>query len=1001
MIFHQLLNVLDPRPPLHSLRGIMARRYFLTRFLSLLFILATPSLLAAQGGGKRPLDHESYDIWNSINARVLSADGRWLVYTVVPGEGDATLKIEGLRGDASISVSRGSDPEITADSRFLVFTIEPMESVVDSLRGEGKRGDDLPRDSLGILDLSRFQDSGDLTDPDFLKVSGVKSWELPEDGAGHLAYLMEEVEEAEDSVSEGETGTGAARSRRPGERGGDVNGTKKEKEEGTDLILRQLSSARDFTFPFVRTYFFDEEGEWLVYSAENEEGDADGVFGVATGTGMAEPILTDEGKYTRLIISQEGGKVAFLTNRDDWEADDPAYALYSGVLGGGEARMVANADTPGVPEDWEVSENGNLAFSGEGSRLFFGTAPTPPPPSSDTLPEDERVVVDIWNWKDPLIQPMQLVRSDEERRRTYAAYASTDDIRVVQLATLEMPNVTVSLEGEGNVAVGIATERYGYFVSHDATYGDVYLVDMGTGEARMAIEMLRNPRPAFSPGGRYLYWWDGGEEDWMAMDVRDQAVRNLTEALPFPVYNELDDHPQDPPSYGNAGWLEDDRAFLVYDRFDIWRLDPRGGEEPRNLTEGQGRENDIRFRYVDPSAERGSFRYGSGSRAPFSQEETVPGDEDVLLSAFHIYTKADGFYRDRFDGNREPTRLLMGDYAYGRPSKAPEADVMVLTRSTFQEFPDLWVTDPDFKNMEKVSNANPQQDEYLWGTAELVEWISNDGIPLQGILAKPEGFDPGQKYPMMVYFYERRSNRLHSYRSPGPGTSVNQSFYVSRGYLFFVPDIPYEIGHPGESAIDAVIPGVLKVVDEGYVDEDRIGAQGHSWGGYQLAYMITRTNLFAAVEAGAPVSNMTSAYGGIRWQTGMSRQFQYERTQSRLGGSLWEETLRYINNSPLFEADKIQTPLLMIHNDDDGAVPWYQGIEMYMAMRRLQKPVWLFNYNGEPHGLRRRPNQKDWTIRMQQFFDHYLMDAPAPVWMTEGVPAVMKGETLGLEIAKD
>jgi dipeptidyl aminopeptidase/acylaminoacyl peptidase len=343
----------------------------------------------------------------------------------------------------------------------------------------------------------------------------------------------------------------------------------------------------------------------------------------------------------------------------------------------------------------------------------------------------------------------------------------------------------------------------------------------------------------------------------------------------------------------------------------------------------------------------------------------------------------------------------MEDVRFSTPTKADDADVFVLTRSTFREFPDLWVSGPDFQDMEKISYANPQQEEYVWGDAEIIEWVSNDGIPLQGILVKPDGFDPSEKYPMMVYFYERSSDGLHSYRPPSPGTSVNQSFYVSRGYVYFVPDIPYEIGHPGESAIDAVVPGVLKIVDQGYVDKDRIGAQGHSWGGYQLAYMITRTNIFAAVEGGAPVSNMTSAYGGIRWDSGMNRQFQYEHTQSRIGGSLWEETLRYINNSPLFEADKVQTPFLMIHNDQDGAVPWYQGIEFYMALRRLQKPVWMLNYNGERHGLRQRPNMEDWTIRMQQFFDHYLKGAPAPVWMEKGVPAVLKGKEFGLELVNN
>ncbi|MDE0649443.1 MAG: prolyl oligopeptidase family serine peptidase, partial [Gammaproteobacteria bacterium] len=260
---------------------------------------------------------------------------------------------------------------------------------------------------------------------------------------------------------------------------------------------------------------------------------------------------------------------------------------------------------------------------------------------------------------------------------------------------------------------------------------------------------------------------------------------------------------------------------------------------------------------------------------------------------------------------------------------------------------------------------------------------------------------PSEEYPMMVYFYERSSDGLYGYTAPAPGSSsINRSFYVSRGYLLFVPDIPYRDGYPGESALDAVVPGVLELVEEGFVDADRIGVQGHSWGGYQIAYMVTRTDLFAAAEAGAPVSNMISAYGGIRWQSGRSRAVQYERGQSRIGGSLWEYPLRFIENSPIFTADKINTPILMLHNDEDGAVPWYQGIELFVALRRLGKPVWMLNYNGEAHGLRQRHNQKDWAIRMQQFFDHYLKGAPAPVWMEEGVPAIMKGRTLGLELTR-
>jgi dipeptidyl aminopeptidase/acylaminoacyl peptidase len=265
-------------------------------------------------------------------------------------------------------------------------------------------------------------------------------------------------------------------------------------------------------------------------------------------------------------------------------------------------------------------------------------------------------------------------------------------------------------------------------------------------------------------------------------------------------------------------------------------------------------------------------------------------------------------------------------------------------------------------------------------------------------LYKPEGFTPEKKYPMMVYFYERSSDGLHGHHAPAPHRSViNRSFYTSRGYLVFVPDIPYKIGYPGESAMNSVMPGVTQLISKGFVDEDNIGVQGHSWGGYQIAYMVTKTNLFKAAEAGAPVANMISAYGGVRWGSGLSRMFQYERTQSRIGGSLWEYPLRYISNSPIFEADKIETPLLIMHNDMDGAVPWYQGIELFAALRRLDKPVWLVNYNGEPHWPTKYQNKVDWTIRMQQFFDHYLKGEPAPEWIEVGIPALKKETTLGLE----
>jgi len=265
-------------------------------------------------------------------------------------------------------------------------------------------------------------------------------------------------------------------------------------------------------------------------------------------------------------------------------------------------------------------------------------------------------------------------------------------------------------------------------------------------------------------------------------------------------------------------------------------------------------------------------------------------------------------------------------------------------------------------------------------------------------LVYPPGFDPKKKYPMVVYFYEKLSDGIFNYHPPVPTPSrLPIPLFVSNGYLVFTPDISYETGYPGASAVEYVNSGVESLKKNSWIDAAHIGIQGQSWGGYQVAYLITQTNMYAAAWAGAPVANMTSAYGGIRWETGVNREFQYEKTQSRIGATLWEKPDLYIQNSPLFYLPKVQTPLVIMSNDADGAVPWYQGIELFTGLRRLGKQVWLLQYNNEAHNLTQRPNKKDITIRELQFFDHFLKGAKMPVWLDKGVPAVDKGKDWGLE----
>jgi dipeptidyl aminopeptidase/acylaminoacyl peptidase len=388
------------------------------------------------------------------------------------------------------------------------------------------------------------------------------------------------------------------------------------------------------------------------------------------------------------------------------------------------------------------------------------------------------------------------------------------------------------------------------------------------------------------------------------------------------------------------------------------------------VTAGLGRNERLQFRWV---------RLGEDSGP-------IDPSKPLLLRAEHLDTRESGFWEQTLSSTGAPQKLIMSAKAYTNPLKAKNADVVVLTATRFDEFGDLLITDSKFRNVRKVSNANPQKDQFIWGTAELVRFTNLDGVPLQAALYKPANFDPNKKYPLVVYIYERLSQTVHGWKAPAPGHSLNIPLYVSNGYLVLTPDIAYTIGYPGQSAMKCVLPAIQAVADKGYVNESAIGIQGHSWGGYQIAYMVTQTNRFKAAAAGAPVANMTSAYDGIRWGTGLPRQFQYERTQSRIGGSLWQYPSRFLENSPLFHADRVKTPLLLLHNDGDDAVPWYQGIELFLALRRLGKESYLFNYNGEPHGLRKRPNQRDYAMRMQQFFDHHLKGAAKPAWMDRGIP---------------
>jgi dipeptidyl aminopeptidase/acylaminoacyl peptidase len=990
-------------------------------------LVVAAASLTAQQRAKKPITHDVYDKWRSIQGTRIARDGSWLVYALVAQDGDGELVVKNLAGGTEHRHPRGSAPVLTVDNTFVVFTIVPPKSEVDKAKKDKKKPEEMPKNQLGIMSLA----DGKVT-----TIDRVKSFKVPEESGRFVACLLEAPLKKAEAPKPEEKKEPAAKAEEKAPK-------KKEKDAGTELVVRELATGTEAKAADVIEYAWSKDGAWLAFATASPVSSkipSDGAFVRRVADGTVKTLLAGEGHYKSLTFDEAGTQFAFLTDRDSYKDDAPAFRLYHwvntadaatqlvpGVQGGvttpdrrdagptardagPTALAVGRASRPSsapgsdrrdagptardaaqnkgaapappvrtpivLPDGMAVSENGAPEFSKDGSKLFFGIAPSPKADSEDA---PEPLKVDLWHWKDAELQPMQKVRAEEVKKQNYRSMVTLKDGRFVRLATPDVP--AIRLSDDASAAIATSDVPYRMLVSWDSSYTDVYALNLADGSKRKLLEKSRFGA-SLSPGGTCILNFDPQDNNWYSIRLSDGKKTNLTAKLGVHFENEEADTPEPAPAYGVGGWTEGDKSVLVYDEFDVWEIKP-DGSGARMITKGLGRKNHVVFRCQRIE--------GAGLKAGVS--DPFSPAQPLLLSATDDVTKATGYYRlPSLVADAEPAKIVMLDKLFGGLQKSRNADRLVFTLQRFDEFPNVWVSDDGFANMQRVSDAVPQQADYVWGKSELIEYTNADGVKLRAVLTKPDNFDPSKKYPLMVYIYERLTDGLHRHTAPAPGTSINMTRYVSNGYVLLQPDIIYKTGYPGQSALRCVVPAVEKVLSMGFIDPKRVGIQGHSWGGYQITYLITQTNMFAAVEAGASVSDMISAYGGIRWGSGMVRQFQYEHTQSRIGAPPWERPLQFIENSPVFWVEKVQTPYLTIHNDEDDAVPWYQGIEFFTALRRLGKEAYMFVFNGEKHGLRERENMKYFTVHMAEFFDHYLLGAPRPEWMDKGVPYLERGK---------
>ena len=642
-------------------------------------------------------------------------------------------------------------------------------------------------------------------------------------------------------------------------------------------------------------------------------------------------------------------------------------------------QTLIDTSTLNIPLDKSISENRTPVFSDNDKYLFFGIANRVKPEKKDTLLESEKVKLDVWHYEDKRLQPQQLFELKEDKKKNDLYVYHFQDTKIVQLSN-------------DSISVHLSKKPHGDFLlaknilPYQATYNwatpnleDHYRVSLLDGSIKI-LQKKVSYGGELSPSGKYYTFYKVQDKNHYLIDVESQKETCLTCSMNDVRWEkDINNQPQEADPYGIIGWFKDENDVLIKSEYDLWNY------------------STLNNTLVAVTNEEGLKTKTRLSLNIWEKDSIYLDFSNIVIQGFDEKTKGNSLYSlTKNNGNFELTKLYSMDAYLVSLMRSKNSQKVILRKSTVKDYPEVILVDQNFMNEKTISVTNPQQKEYNWATVESVNWTSYDGISLQGLLYKPENYDENKSYPMIVYYYELLSDEFHSYYAPRPSASViNPVEYASAGYFVFIPDIRYRIGHPGKSAYDCIMSGTDKVLKlYPSIDSKRMGLQGQSWGGYQTVQLITMTNRYAAAMAGAPVSNMVSAYGGIRWESGLNRQFQYEKQQSRIGQTLWEAPELYIENSPIFHLTSIKTPLLFMSNDDDGAVPWYQGIELFTGMKRLGKPCWMLNYNGDKHNLMKNANRMDFSIRMRQFFDHFLQGAPAPKWLSEGIPAEAKGEEM-------
>ena len=906
----------------------------------LTLILSAVGLLA-----KKPFTHEDAMKFKSIRSSTISDNGIWVAYSVAPDRGDGELYVMTTDDTSKVIIPRGDRPIFSSDGYYMAAVLNPKSLDVEN----AKTPKDKPKAGMVLLRTS----TGTTTE-----IDNVKKFEFSNDSKW-IVYIKNADENRKSEKM-------------------------KKKNIGSELILRHLKSGTEIKMNDVTEYFLDSLSTQLFYTVSSTDEKRDGIYKrdlqeeFAPETAIS---ILENHSFTSIAWNDKKNTLAYISAplRKDGRPDDGSVVLWERM----KPQMTRFAvSTSSFKEDWYIPANNKTQWTEDGLKLFFGVKPKSEKDTADI--EDNKFTDNsfynpdsimansddlIWHWKDPKISTHQVNWWGKNKDRTFTAVYDVEQKTFFQLGDEKFENVTYSDNSQYTIAYD--ETPYNIQSTWGGWYYDLYLVNLNTGEKKLVAEKLSEPAH-LSPLGFHIVFFK--EKHWYIYDTPSGKMTNVTEKIRIPFYDVENDVPMEAGSYGVGGFFEQDSFVLINGQYDIFKfvLGDHGGFVNWSATVGGRMGITFRLKNTDP------------------KKKVLILKDTVYMHGYNKHSKCTNlfFFESHIAGGinigTETGMGFVNDKNIFIVGRAKNANKLLYTRESFDEFPDIWVSDLSLDSNRKLSDVNPNMKDFIWGTTESLRWVSPIGDTLDGYIIKPDNFDPKKKYPVLVYYYEKFSDQTHRFYHPRINHRPAYQVYLGEGYMVFVPDIKYHDGRPGDDALEAITSGLQILIDRGIADPEKLCIQGHSWAAYQTAYIVTKTNMFAAAGAGAPVGNMTSAYSQIRTESGLARQFQYEKYQSRIGGNLWDSLDAYIRNSPVFQLQKSLTPLLILHGNVDEAVPFAQGIELFLAYRRLSKNCVMIEYRNEPHHPRKYENKLDWAVKTKEWFDHYVLGKPAPKWITEG-----------------